>query len=227
MPGNKAAWLPSPGAHPFVVKEAPYPSAGPGEVVIKNAVVAVNPADWKIQYHSDEHRYVSNYPFILGSDCAGTIEEVGEGVTKFVKGDRVIAFCPSLPTNNPANSAFQHYALVPATYTISIPASLPFKDGVVLPIALATAASGLYPPNLLNLPLPATPRPKAEARKTILIWGGSSSVGLSAIQLAVASGVRVITTSSPANFSLVKSMGAETVFDYRSASVVSDIVALL
>jgi NADPH-dependent curcumin reductase CurA len=64
-------------------------------------------------------------------------------------------------------------------------------------------------------------------RKTVLIWGGSSSVGLAAIQLAVASGLRVIATSSPANFELVKSMGAEEVFDYRSASAASDIVASL
>ena len=41
MPQNKAAWITSPGAHPFVVKEAPYPSAGPGEVVIKNAAIAI------------------------------------------------------------------------------------------------------------------------------------------------------------------------------------------
>ncbi|CAN9310880.1 unnamed protein product [Alternaria sp. RS040] len=227
MPQNKAAWITSPGAHPFVVKEAPYPSAGPGEVVIKNAAIAINPVEWKIQYHSEEHKYVYNYPFILGSDCAGTVEDFGEGVTRFAKGDRVIAFCPSLPTNNTAQSAFQHYTLVPATHTISIPASLPFKNGVVLPLALATAASGLYPPNLLNLPLPTTPPRKTELKKTVLIWGGSSSVGLAAIQLAVASGLRVIATCSPTNFELVKSVGAKEVFDYRSASAVSDIVASL
>lgn len=136
-------------------------------------------------------------------------------------------FCPSLPTLNPSNSAFQYYTLVPATHTISIPASLPFKHGVVLPLALATAASGLYLPSLLNLPLPATAPKQEEPKKTILIWGGSSSVGLSTIQLASASGLRVITTASPANFELVKSVGAEAVIDYKSASMVSDVVALL
>jgi hypothetical protein len=48
--------------------------------------------EWKIQYHSEEHKYIYNYPFILGSDCAGTIEDMGEGVTRFTKGDRVIAY---------------------------------------------------------------------------------------------------------------------------------------
>ncbi|KAK1912401.1 hypothetical protein P3342_010002 [Pyrenophora teres f. teres] len=227
MPQNKAAWITSPGAHPFVVKEAPYLSAGPEEVVIKNAVIAINPVEWKIQYHSEEHKYLYNYPFILGSDCVGTVEEVGKGVTRFAKGDRVIAFCPSLPTNNTAQSAFQYYTLVPASHTISIPASLPFKNGVVLPLALATAASGLYPPNLLNLPLPTTPPCKTELKKTVLIWGGSSSVGLAAIQLAVTSGLRVIAACSPANFELVKSVGAEEVFYYRSASAASDVVVSL
>ncbi|KAE8834430.1 hypothetical protein PTNB85_05763 [Pyrenophora teres f. teres] len=136
-------------------------------------------------------------------------------------------FCPSLPTNNTAQSAFQYYTLVPASHTISIPASLPFKNGVVLPLALATAASGLYPPNLLNLPLPTTPPCKTELKKTVLIWGGSSSVGLAAIQLAVTSGLRVIAACSPANFELVKSVGAEEVFYYRSASAASDVVVSL
>ena len=59
MPQNKAAWITSPGAHPFVVKEAPYPSAGPGEVVIKNAAIAIVchcPVSGNIVLKSNAHR---------------------------------------------------------------------------------------------------------------------------------------------------------------------------
>jgi hypothetical protein len=63
--------------------------------------------------------------------------------------------------------------------------------------------------------------------KTLLVWGGSTSVGSNAIQLAVAAGYDVITTASPRNFAYVKRLGAREAFDYRSKTVVSDIVSAL
>lgn len=107
---------------------------------------------------------------------------------------------------------------------------MPFEHAVVLPIALSTAASGLYPADLLNLPLPsATPVPNSstQTKTTVLIWGGASSVGSAAIQLARASSLRVLSTASPANHAFVKNLGAEEVFDYRSESVVQDLINVL
>ncbi|KAJ3487136.1 hypothetical protein NLG97_g6476 [Lecanicillium saksenae] len=63
--------------------------------------------------------------------------------------------------------------------------------------------------------------------KTVLVWGGSTSVGGNAIQLAVAAGYSVVTTASPKNYDYVKSLGASHVFDYRSRTVIADIVTLL
>ncbi|KAJ2974179.1 hypothetical protein NQ176_g6194 [Zarea fungicola] len=63
--------------------------------------------------------------------------------------------------------------------------------------------------------------------ETVVVWGGSTSVGGNAIQLAVAAGYSVVTTASPRNFDYVKSLGASHVFDYRSRTVVAEIVALL
>jgi NADPH:quinone reductase-like Zn-dependent oxidoreductase len=91
MPENKAAWITAERAHPFSIQSAPLPTAGPGELVIKNAAVAVNPVDWKIQ--ADGHYLPKDkYPFVLGEDCAGIVEEVGKGVEGFEKGDRVISY---------------------------------------------------------------------------------------------------------------------------------------
>lgn len=63
--------------------------------------------------------------------------------------------------------------------------------------------------------------------KTLLVWGGSTSVGSNAIQLAVAAGYEVITTASPKNFDYVRRLGATEVFDYHSGTVVVDIIEAL
>lgn len=97
----------------------------------------------------------------------------------------------------------------------------------MLPLAISTAAAGLYLPGYLGLDLPspnANPDTEKKKKKTVLIWGGSSSVGATAIQLARASGLNVITTASMSNFAFVRDLGAVAVFDYRSESVVQDIV---
>lgn len=86
---NKAAWHTAAGAHPFVVKQAPYIRPEPGEVLIQNAAIAMNPVDYKIQ--SGGARIPMQYPSILGADIAGTIVEIGDDVKDFVVGQRVIA----------------------------------------------------------------------------------------------------------------------------------------
>jgi NADPH:quinone reductase-like Zn-dependent oxidoreductase len=85
---NQAAWIKSAKAKPFEVDVAPTAKTGPGEVVIKNAYVAINPVDWKIQVYSPAFQ---NYPNILGRDVAGEIVEVGPDVTRLKVGQRVIA----------------------------------------------------------------------------------------------------------------------------------------
>ncbi|WP_319420511.1 alcohol dehydrogenase catalytic domain-containing protein [Pleurocapsa sp. FMAR1] len=84
---NTAAWQPKPGS-PLEVKPAPYTSPSENEIVIKNAAVAVNPIDWKLQ---DEALFDwLQYPLILGDDVAGEVVEVGSGVSRFKPGDRVL-----------------------------------------------------------------------------------------------------------------------------------------
>lgn len=100
-----------------------------------------------------------------------------------------------------------------------------YEDAAVLPLALSTAACGLFQKDQLGLEYPsATAKPTG---KTLLVWGGSTSVGSNAIQLAVAAGYDVIATASPRNFDYVKGLGAGQVFDYNSSTVVADIVAAL
>jgi NADPH:quinone reductase-like Zn-dependent oxidoreductase len=94
-----------------------------------------------------------------------------------------------------------------------------------LPLALSTAAVGLFQKDQLALKYPTVPpKPNGEA---LLIWSGSSSVGRNAIQLATTAGYEVFTTASPKNFEYVKRLGAVQAFDYRSPTVIKDIVNAL
>lgn len=194
------------------------------EVLIKVGALAINPVDWKIQ---DSGWLIKNWPAIMGEDVAGEIEAVGDGVTRFKTGQRVLAHSPYLLTQRLEQGGFQEKVVVPENAVAQIPAKVQFQDATVLPLAVSTAAAGLYQKKkdvCLELPLP-TANPE-KTNKTLLVWGGSSSVGTAAIQLAVASGVTVVTTCSPRNFQLVEKLGAKA-FDYNSPSIVGDLVAEL
>lgn len=107
--------------------------------------------------------------------------------------------------------------------TSHIPNSLSYDCAVVMPLGLSTAACALFQKDLLALSLPTvSPKPTGE---TVLIWGGSTSVGLNAIQLARAAGYEVISTASPHNHEKLKKLGAAEVFDYNSQNVTKDIIA--
>jgi NADPH:quinone reductase-like Zn-dependent oxidoreductase len=83
---NRAAYLIEAGK-PLEIRDAPMPIAGPGEVVVKNAAIAINPLDWHMLDHGV---FVQQWPAIFGCDVAGTIHAVGADVERFMGGDRVI-----------------------------------------------------------------------------------------------------------------------------------------
>ncbi|KAF2163130.1 hypothetical protein M409DRAFT_68744 [Zasmidium cellare ATCC 36951] len=191
----------------------PTPTPSPGEILIRNKALAINPIDWKQQTYGF---YIDAFPVILGTDSSGVVAAVGEGVTKFKVGQRVIGHGITLATKNNANGAFQEYTLCPEGAVAPIPDSLTFEEASVLPLAVSTAAAGLFEKNHLGLEYPGAPGDRSG--KTVLVWGGSSSVGSLAIQLAKAAGYRVLATSSEKNFDFVASLGA-TPFDYRRGDV--------
>jgi NADPH:quinone reductase-like Zn-dependent oxidoreductase len=124
--------------------------------------------------------------------------------------------------NRAAEGAFQDYVVLLAHMTSPLPDAVSFAAASVIPLGVSTAACGLFQTDFLALDAPsAAPAPTG---KTLLIWGGSTSVGSNAIQLAVAAGYDVVTTASPRNFAYVKRLGAREAFDYRSRTVIADIV---
>ncbi len=223
MPTNTAAWLGLKQTR-LQVKPAPYTHPRENEIVVKNHAVAINPVDWMMPLIGNLIFPWIKYPFVLGEDLAGEVVEVGEAVTRFRVGDRVLghAVGTDKKRNGSAEGAFQSYTVVLAHMAAPIPDFMSYENAVVLPLALSTAACGLFQKDQLALQHPsATPTPTG---KTLLVWGGSTSVGSNAIQLAVAAGYEVITTASPRNFDYVKKLGASSVFDYHSKTVVEDII---
>ena len=218
---NQAAYLTSKGTD-LEVRSAPVSQPGSGQLLIRNHAVAINPVDWKMQDHG---AFIKTYPVILGCDLAGEVVEVGPDVSGFRKGDRVLAHALSLATGKGEEAGFQLHTVVHGIVTAKIPDDVSFAQACVLPLSISTASAGLYGKDELNLPYPSG-QPEGSG-KVLLLWGGSSSVGSSVIQLAVASGVEVVTTCSKRNFDYVKGLGARAAFDYSSPSVVGDLVAEL
>ncbi|KAL1884801.1 hypothetical protein Plec18167_002393 [Paecilomyces lecythidis] len=228
MPSNTAAWLTTNQTTQLEIKPAPYPSPTQNEIIVKNGAVAINPVDCALQDLGNLLFPWIKYPFILGSDLAGEVVEVGSLVSKFKVGDRVLGLAVGADpdSNNAADSAFQHYTAVRENLASRIPERLSYEEAAVLPLCLATAASALFGEDSLALQLPTVP-PRASTGKAVLIWGGSTSVGSNAIQLAVAAGYEVITTASPKNFDYVKRLGASKVFDYKKKTVVREMIHVL
>lgn len=226
MTDHAALWLPAKRS-PLIVGPAPETPPGPGEIAVRARAVAVNPFDRLVQSVGDLITGYLAYPAVLGTDVAGEVVAVGEGVTRFAVGDRVLGHAAGLEKrrNRAAEGAFQEQVLLMAHMASPIPEDMPYEAAAVLPLGLSTAACGLFQQDFLALGAPQTaPEPKGEV---LLVWGGSTSVGFNAIQLACAAGYEVITTCSPHNFDTLRRLGARHVFDYRGARARRDVVAAM
>jgi len=148
---------------------------------------------------------------------------VGSRVAKFKTGDRVIGYADAFVSEDNDHGAFQEYTVVPESATSKLPDTISLEEGVMLPTATASATVALF--HCLKQALPKTSYACDDPRDPgLLVWGGSSVVGAMTIQFARAIGLTVYTTASPAHHDYLKSLGASKVFDYRSTTVVSDIL---
>ncbi|KAJ5192319.1 hypothetical protein N7449_008461 [Penicillium cf. viridicatum] len=228
---NRAAWLTKSG-QALQVGLAPFTAPSAHQIVVRNGAVAVNSVEWTKQLVGKTMLFPwIKYPFILGNDCAGQVVQVGNMVTHIKVGDRVLAHALSMDqaVNKSSEGAFQNYTVIRDNMAAVIPRWLSYEEACVIPLSLSTAATALFGRDFLFLHHPGVPRGTGPdwLPEVVLVWGGSTSIGSNAIQLAAAAGYEVITTCSPQNFEYVTGLGASAVFDYRDPLTIRQIVDLM
>ncbi|WP_270180866.1 zinc-binding dehydrogenase [Alkalihalobacillus sp. CinArs1] len=190
----------------MTVEEIQTPKPGKGEVLVKIHAVGLNPVDYKTATNGNPNW---EYPHILGLDGAGVIEEVGEDVTEWKKGDRVVYHGDLMK-----KGAFAEYAITTAHTISRLPDAISFEDAAALPTAGYTAYQSLF--RKLHI----------EKGQTILIHAGAGGVGGFAIQMAKYMGLTVITTASKSNHEYVRQLGADYVIDYKEEDFVEKCLEL-
>lgn len=202
------------GVEQVVVADIPAPNPGPGEVLLRVHAAALNHLD--IWVRKGRPGVTLNFPHVLGSDAAGTVAAVGEGVSGFSLGDEVVldpglscGACAACLRGEQSECAaysiigmgrpgtFAEYVAVPAKNLLPKPAHLSWEESAALPLAYATAWRMLFT------------RARLGAGETLLIHGIGGGVALAALQLARIAGAEVIvTSSSPEKLERAAALGA-------------------
>jgi NADPH:quinone reductase-like Zn-dependent oxidoreductase len=213
-----AALLTAAGA-PLEVTSRPTPTPGPNQLLIEVKSLALNPLDHK---QRDYGMRVASFPAVLGSDVAGTVISAGPSVPSDAPkpGTRVAAFAPCFFTFAHLDyGAFQTHVLVPSENVSKLPHDMSFNEATMLPLAALTAWSAWY-----KLGFPRDLKYTPADKQGILIWGGASSIGSAALQIARDMGFTVYATASAKHHAHLKSLGASKLFDYKSENVVQEII---
>jgi len=193
--------------------DIPMPQPASDEVLIKVHATSVNPVDWKIREGQRKDKFPAKLPLTLGWDVSGTVEEVGEKVSAFKKGDEV--YGRPDPTKN---GAYAEYIVVKANIISIKPASIGHTEAAAVPLAGLTAWQGLFDHGLLK------------AGQSVLIHAAAGGVGTYAVQFAKWKGAYVIGTASSNNADFLKRLGADEVIDYKMEdfeSVLKDVDLVL
>ena len=178
-------------------EDAPRPTPGPQQVLVEVAATSFNPVDAGIRGGYLAEVYKIDFPHIPGVDVAGTIAELGDGVTGWTLGDAVVAFLPL-----DADGAAAEYALVPADALAAAPTSVPLVDAAALPEPALTAWQALF--EIAGL----------TAGQRVLINGAAGAVGGYAVQLAKQAGAHVTATARDRDAQRLLDLGADRTVGY-------------
>lgn len=189
--------------HVMRLEDVEDPKAGPGQVVVRVHAAGVNPVDTYIR--AGAYAGKAALPYTPGTDAAGAIESLGDGVSRFVVGDRVY-------TAGTISGAYAERALCAEHMVHSLSSRLSYAQGAGIYIPYATAYRALYL------------RARACAGEWVLIHGASGGVGIAAVQIARAAGLRVIgTAGSEQGCQLVMEQGAHHVLNHRTNTYLNQI----
>lgn len=180
--------------------ERPRPVAGTGEVVIKVAAAGVNRPD--VMQRQGKYPPPPGASDIPGLEVAGTIESIGDGVRDWRVGDRVCALV--------AGGGYAEYCAAPAPQCLPVPRGMPFTAAAAIPETYFTVWTNVFE------------RGHLAAGETLLVHGGSSGIGTTAIQLGRAFGARVFATAGSAGkCAACVALGAERAINYHESDFVA------
>jgi NADPH:quinone reductase len=162
------------GPESLVLRDIPDPTPGPGELLVRVRASAINFPD--VLIIEDKYQLKPPRPFAPGGEIAGEVIGVGEGVTGWSAGDRLIAAL--------GFGGLAEQVIVPAERAIPLPADRSFEQGSALLMTYATAIHALVD------------RGKLQAGQTLLVLGAAGGVGIAAVEIGKALGARVIAAAS-------------------------------
>ncbi|CAO3429639.1 NAD(P)H-quinone oxidoreductase [Azospirillum doebereinerae] len=180
--------------------ERPAPVPGPGEILVEVAAAGVNrPDTLQRQGRYDPPPGASDLP---GLEIAGTVIAIGEGVTEWASGDAVCALV--------AGGGYAQYCVVPAVQALPVPKPLSMTEAAAVPETFFTVWTNVFERGALK------------PGETLLVHGGSSGIGTTAIQLAKAFGATVFTTAGSADkCRACEQLGADRAIDYKTEDFVA------
>ena len=195
------------GPEVLVYEDAPDPKAGAGEVLIKVESASVNFAD-VVRRNNDPYPFPSPLPFIPGSEVAGVVEAVGEGVTNVAVGTKVFA-----SLENGGAGGYAQYAVAKAAKVIALPEGLSPDQACSLVVAGMTALQTL------------TDCAHLQPGESVLIQAAGGGVGTYAVQLAkeLGAGKVIAAASTPAKRELALKLGADHAIDYTAPDWVKEL----
>jgi NADPH:quinone reductase-like Zn-dependent oxidoreductase len=180
-------------------EDARRPKPKPGEVLIRVHAAGVNPIDWKVREGYAKDFWTHKFPLILGWDLSGVVEEVGSGVSRFKKGDKVYSV-----SDASRDGAYAKYIAVRESEIALKPKSLHHVHAAAVPLAALTAWQALFDAAQL------------EPGHRVLIHAASGGVGHFAVQLAKWKGAHVIATASKKNHGMLHELGVDQAIDYTT-----------
>lgn len=196
----RAAFIEQYGSNDVVqVGDLPLPKPRPGQIRVAMRAASINPIDFKTRDGDLKRMIPLDFPIVLGSDGAGIVDALGDGVTKFAIGDEVFFRC-----SKTATGTFADYFCIEAEYAALKPTNTSFNEAASLPLVGLTSYQVLVDKAGLT------------SGQTILIHAGAGGVGTFAIQLAKSLGAHVSTTASAKRIPFLTELGADTIVDYRT-----------
>ena len=187
------------------VEEVPDPAPAAGQVLIRVKAAGVNPVDTYIR--SGVYARKPTLPATPGMDVGGVVEAVGAGVTRVRPGDRVYAFL--------ITGGYAQLALADEWQVRPLPDRASFGQGAAIGVPCTTAWLGLFH------------RGRARPGETVLVHGASGGVGLAAVQLARAAGLRVVgTAGTDEGLEAVRGAGAHAALNHRSPNYLDELPAV-